>query len=1093
MARLRFDVSELALDPVLVGQNAQAAVTITANRGSTVVLSLVDDASGVFSCADAGEFSLAADESRTVTVSFTASSAGTYGATLQVQHKRRGRSAETCTLSAAAVASAPPTVDVSSLSLGDVATGSTTQGAVTVSTESNGDTYQLGARLEGGAAFLSSLASSTLSGGASTTVTVTFAPTSTGSQSDTLDIAWSRSGTVTESGELSVSVGGVGLAPTPEVRVSRGALDFGAALVGSSTDGAFVITAMTPITYALSIVGASASEYQLATTGASLAANAAETVTVTHLGNAAGVHDAAAVITDDGGVERGRVSLTAESLEADPPWIGNDITELDLGTETIGDTRTSTLTVYVEANGDTYTLAPSLSSGAAFSCSVTTDTAVASGGSLALTITFSPGAARIYDDNLMIDWSRSGEVSARGRLTIALTGEGERLDPEITLDPAALDFGTRLVSATSSLTSTVAAVTDIAFAATIEGDDADQFALVGSYAAVGLSADATKTVVVRHAPEAAGKHSATLVICDSDGVERGNCTLTGEAVASAYPWFANDVSELDVGTQFVGDTATGVATLESPANGDEYTFTPSIEDGSVFSCSVTSATTVDGGTALVLTITYAPSAVGTHGDALSIAWTRSGDVEESGTLEVSLQGKAVDESDLAGGEDADSTDVTGTGLDTTSQRATLLVPNPYTLLNLGASYLNATTDGFSLRTTSHVTMTAAEAVTFQANGITALTSTNDNAYVLAEKDAYLIAKKDVYVGGADLVGIFAGAAASPSSITTDADGNPQKPDEIDALTNRFLAAEVVSKTIVLTTQVANIMKMFWNGANLLDVSKQAKGLGLSVKSGFHTAATMTLAMSLYKVVDTAWWIHGKATGKPTQRLSVYGSTGVLMATPSFTSIAGLTGVTTMGTTLNLMGFATSTLEGVWSATVDGVGPTTVRAGVDISALTSWGARFGSRRGALTFQGKNVTVGGLGQPLSCSVKPPLPNASIAAYCLKSFSMTALTPVVSKCSVQTLGKFDVQVHSANGAQLKAGKTFKIANSFWVLECGPAGIAVRSAAGTEVAKLTPTSIAIGDGMGKLEMTPAMANLGPIKVLPAMAMVSATRVEIC
>src|SRR6266540_4062516 len=140
---------------------------------------------------------------------------------------------------------------------------------------------------------------STLAAGAACTISVSFAPTATGSRTASVSITDDAAGS-----PHSLSLSGTGTAPSPAVNLTPSSLDFGAQLVSTTSDAkaaTLTNTGTGPLTISsIAIAGAGAAAYAQTNTcptgPSTLAVNASCTISVTFAPTATGARDRKSVV-----------------------------------------------------------------------------------------------------------------------------------------------------------------------------------------------------------------------------------------------------------------------------------------------------------------------------------------------------------------------------------------------------------------------------------------------------------------------------------------------------------------------------------------------------------------------------------------------------------------------------------------------------------------------------------------------------------------------------------------------------------------------------------------------------------------------------
>jgi hypothetical protein len=230
--------ASLDFGDVTPGTSKSLTVTATNSGNKAVNISSASVTSKYFALASPlFPVSLAAGQSTTLSISFTPNAAAKFSATLSISSDATDG---TQTMSLSGAGSGLLAVNPSSEAFGSVNVGATKSQVVTI-TNNDSASVSISQVSANSAAFSISGISTPLSLGASqsTTFTVTFAPTSSGTLSDTVTITSNA-----PSPSLTMSVSGTGVSTTAgQLGVSPSTLPLGSVVVGSSGTATGTLTA----------------------------------------------------------------------------------------------------------------------------------------------------------------------------------------------------------------------------------------------------------------------------------------------------------------------------------------------------------------------------------------------------------------------------------------------------------------------------------------------------------------------------------------------------------------------------------------------------------------------------------------------------------------------------------------------------------------------------------------------------------------------------------------------------------------------------------------------------------------------------------
>jgi hypothetical protein len=275
---------------------ASAPQNITLLNSQSVTLNI---AGITFTGANTGDFSqsnncggsLGPSATCVISVTFTPGALGMRTAMLNVSDDGPN-SPQTASLTGTGLT--PVTLSVSSLSFGNVLIGSKAAKQVTLTNNQNVPLTNISVSITGSAAYSQvNTCGSSIPATSQCTITVTFAPTTAGTQTGTVNITDSASNS-----PQTVSLTGSGLQP---VSLNPNALNFGGHLVGSRTTKNIVVTnhEKLAVTFtSVTITGTNSSDFTQANNCVSLSPGASCTVSATFTPSAKGARTAALTLTD---------------------------------------------------------------------------------------------------------------------------------------------------------------------------------------------------------------------------------------------------------------------------------------------------------------------------------------------------------------------------------------------------------------------------------------------------------------------------------------------------------------------------------------------------------------------------------------------------------------------------------------------------------------------------------------------------------------------------------------------------------------------------------------------------------------------------
>ncbi len=370
-----------------------------------------------------------------------------------------------------------------------------------------------------------------LSAGATCTLSITFAPTSTGPRSASL-----------RASAFPGSPGGVAfssLTGTGIISIAPATHDFGARTLGlTSPTVSFMVRNPGTVgagTMAISLIGANPGDFAIVSdpcSGATLAAGATCTVTVTFTPSVTGARTATlrAIATAGGTATTSLTGSGSAPITVAPPTFG-------FGTFTVG--ATSGPQVFTVSNPGTIATGPltvSMMGAHAANFAITANTCmgmmIGAGLSCTVTVRFTPSAAGGRSATLQITGAPGGTTSA------SLTGTGSL---PLSIGPTMHDFGPATVgqntgTQTFTVTNPGTIATGMLSAMTAGTHAADFPVITNGCAGMTLAPAATCMMTVRFSPTAIGGRTGTIQVSGSPGgATTATLSGTGSAPMTAMP------------------------------------------------------------------------------------------------------------------------------------------------------------------------------------------------------------------------------------------------------------------------------------------------------------------------------------------------------------------------------------------------------------------------------------------------------------------------------------------------------------------------------------------------------------------------------
>jgi hypothetical protein len=595
--------------PVTLSNTGNQALSISS-------IALAGGNSGDFAQTNDCGASLAPNASCTINVTFTPGATGTRTSTLTVTDNAAG-SPQTVALGGTGTG-AGATLSPTTLTFGNQPVGSTSPPQFVTLTNTGAATLTI-TNITTTLDFtqMNNCGSSVPPGG-SCTLSVSFAPSGTGSRNGTLLVADNAPGS-----PQSVSLSGVGTAPA--VSLTPGSLSFSSQGIGTASTPQVVVLANTgnaPLTISrISLVGTDASDFsQTNNCSPTLNPGSNCTISVTFTPQAGGMRSAQLSVSDNAASSPQVITLsgtgTGAAVTLVPP-------SLNFGTLPVG--QSSSPQVATLSNVGTLPvaiaeLAINGASGQSFVQTNNCGSSLGPGGQCTITITFTPAAPGTLSATLTVSDNAPGSPQS-----VALAGVGTGNAPGVSLSPMQLLFSSQEVGTTSSaqaviLTNVGNMGLNIASIAA-SGD----FAQVNNCPRLVLAPGASCQIGVTFTPTAAGARNGTLSITDNAFGSPHQIPLagTGTQLPGAAPLVSLTPSSLAFGGQPVGSaSAVQIVTLSNA--GTAALAISSIAVAGDFRQTNTCGSTLPPNARCTLSVTFVPSAGGTRNGTLTVSDNASG-------------------------------------------------------------------------------------------------------------------------------------------------------------------------------------------------------------------------------------------------------------------------------------------------------------------------------------------------------------------------------------------------------------------------------------------------------------------------------------
>jgi hypothetical protein len=445
---------------------------------------------------------------------------------------------------------------------------------------------------------------STLAGGASCTITVTFAPQTTGVKTAAVTISDDAPGSPQQVVNLS------GTSINPAMTLSATSLDFGNQnLQTTSQPQAVALTNSGAGPLTIMSISASGDFAQTNNCGTEVAEGAQCTISITFAPATAGTRTGAATITDNAPDSPQTINLTGTGV---PATLTLSTTSLTFGEQNVG-TTSAEQTVTVTNSGAGPLVIFSIGASGDFpqthNCPISPAT-IGPSASCTISLTFRPTGGGTRSGSLIIADNASGNPH-----NVSLTGTG--IPPTIGISPASLEFGDQRVGTTSAAQAVTVTNTGGGPATIFSISTSAEFAQTGNcpLAPATLAVAASCSINVTFRPSARGTRTGSLTLTDNATGNPHTVSLTGNGLA---PEVGLSPSALNFPDQAVGVTSPPQNVTLSNTGNTVLNITGFLVTNPfayVSGCGATLAA----GASCAITVTFTPNVAGTTYGALILS------------------------------------------------------------------------------------------------------------------------------------------------------------------------------------------------------------------------------------------------------------------------------------------------------------------------------------------------------------------------------------------------------------------------------------------------------------------------------------------
>ena len=505
----------------------------------------------------------------------------------------------------------------SSVAFGSVKVGSSQTNSVTLSNAGGSDLTVNQAALSGAGFSTSNLALPlTLPAGGTASLSVTFAPTATGSFTGKVTF------TNSDSSNVVLPILGTGIA-AGQLSPNPSSLAFGSVQVGNSSSQSETLTNTGGTSVTISQATASGTGFSVTglTLPTTLAVNQSVTFNVGFAPTTSGaVSGTVAIVSDATGsplnIALSGTGLAAGSLTANPA-------SASFGNVTVSTSKTVSVTV-TNTGGMAVTVSSAAASGSGFSFTgPNLPLTLNAGQSSAFNAIFTPTTAGAGSGALTITSNASNAT-----LSVPLSGTGVA-QGQLSPNPTSFSFGSVQTGSSQSLSGTLTNSGGTALTISAATASGSGFSLSGLTVPVTLNAGQSTSFAVLYAPTTTGAASGSISITSNGANPSLSIPLSGTGVAPGT--LSANPASLSFGNVQVGSSSSLSETLTN-TGGTALTISAASVSGSGFSLNgLTVPITLSAGQSTSFTVLFAPTASGAASGNLSITSGSNLTIAVSGT------------------------------------------------------------------------------------------------------------------------------------------------------------------------------------------------------------------------------------------------------------------------------------------------------------------------------------------------------------------------------------------------------------------------------------------------------------------------------
>src|SRR5271155_5200053 len=597
--------TSLTFGSVAVGSASTQSLTVTNTGTGTVTISQATLTGAGFAVIGGNPSgAIAAGQSSTVQIQFAPTSEGAITGNLAIVSNA---SNSPLAISLAATGTQTGlTISPSALSFGDVVVGQSGTQSVKLTNSGNSNLTINLATVAGTGFGISGLSlPTTLAGGQSLSFIAQFAPPATGAATGSITFTDNAPGS-----PQTLTMVGSGLAANSNLTPNPGSVAFGNVVVGSNSQQTITLTNSANPSTTISAASSSGTAFTVTgiVTPMALAANQSASFTVQFAPTTTGSATGSILITSTANDPTVAIPLSGTGVQGN---LTSNPASINFGSLLVGASGSVNVTL---TNSGTASVAISQGSSSGTGYSITglsSPSTLTAGQSTSFTAKFSPTAAGNATGSISIVSNAPGSP-----LVIALSGSGTASQPQLTISPASVAFGSVSVGSSGSQTVTLTNAGNATLTVTQASTSGTGFSMSGASMPMTINAGSSASFSAIFAPTTTGAASGSISVVSNAPGSPAAIALSGTGIQGQL---GASPASVNFGSVAVGSTGSQTITLTNSGSAS-VTISTATASGTGLSISGLSAPqTLGAGLSTTFSAQFVPTSAGSASGSISIA------------------------------------------------------------------------------------------------------------------------------------------------------------------------------------------------------------------------------------------------------------------------------------------------------------------------------------------------------------------------------------------------------------------------------------------------------------------------------------------